>query len=143
MVDSRSLFYPVPRFNPSPTVSNFIDLAGIISVKISTAEFGLNAAGDHRIEHGAARVVADAVQQFAARAHFLDRRQVAALVVDAGQSVADELLRDVGNAILAAPVQLRRRKGGPIADFVENAARRVRDTSVEFAPLVAVVSAAG
>src|SRR5215467_4683539 len=42
MVDSRSLFYPVPRFNPSPTVSNFIDLAGIISVKISTAEFGIN-----------------------------------------------------------------------------------------------------
>src|SRR5262249_4653770 len=42
MVDSRSLFYPVPRFNPSPTVSNFIDLAGIISVKISTAEFGFN-----------------------------------------------------------------------------------------------------
>src|SRR5262249_29431556 len=46
MVDSRSLFYPVPRFNPSPTVSNFIDLAGITSVKISTAEFGLKR--DHK-----------------------------------------------------------------------------------------------
>src|SRR5262249_12478699 len=44
MVDSRSLFYPVSRFNPSPTVSNFIDLAGIFSVKISTAEFGFNMA---------------------------------------------------------------------------------------------------
>ena len=65
------------------------------------------------------RLVAHAVQQFAARAHLLKRRQIAAFVVHAGQAVADELLRDVRDPVAVA---LRRLLGGerlPLADAVE------------------------
>src|SRR5215813_9063849 len=62
MVDSRSLFYPVPRFNPSPTVSNFIDLAGLISVKISTAEFGFQQIC-RRAQNGIALIFGDEEQR--------------------------------------------------------------------------------
>ena len=58
--------------------------------------------GDHRVEHAAARLVAHAMMQIAARAHFLDRREIAALVMHAGQAVADELLRDVRDAVALA-----------------------------------------
>src|SRR5262249_32147179 len=102
-----------------------------------------NAARDHRIEHVGTRFVADTVQQIAAQPHFLDGCKVAALVVDAGQPVAGELLRNVGNAILTAPVQLRRRKRGPTTDIVENAACPARYSSVEIALLIAVVGPTG
>ena len=46
--------------------------------------------------------VADAVQQLAARAHLLQRGQVAALVMHARQAVAHELLRDVRDAVALA-----------------------------------------
>ena len=58
--------------------------------------------GDHRLEHPAAGLVADAMQQLAARAHLLQRRQIAAFVVHAGQAVADELLRDVREPVAIA-----------------------------------------
>ena len=61
-----------------------------------------DAAGDHRIEHAAARLVAHAMVEIAARADFLDRREVAALVMHARESVAHELLRDVRDAVAVA-----------------------------------------
>jgi hypothetical protein len=91
----------------------------------------------------AAGFIADPVQQVAAGAHLLDGRQVAAFVVDAGQPVADELFRDVGNAILAALIDLRRREHRPITHVVEDAARPVRHSSIEIAVLVAAVGPTG
>jgi hypothetical protein len=55
------------------------------------SEAGLDAAPDHGVEDLAAGLVADPVQKIAARAHVLDRRQVASLVMDARQSVSHEL----------------------------------------------------
>ena len=46
--------------------------------------------------------VAHAMQQVAARPHILQRRQIAAFVVDARQPVADELLGDVRDAVAVA-----------------------------------------
>ena len=73
------------------------------------AEAAHDAAGDHRVQHAAARLVAHAMVQVAARAHFLDRRQVAALVMHARQAVAGELLRDVRDAVALALRRLLRR----------------------------------
>ena len=66
------------------------------------AEAARDAAGDHRLEHVAARFVAHAMQQVAARAHLLQRRTDAALVMHAGEAVADELLRDVRQPVAVA-----------------------------------------
>ena len=56
------------------------------------AEAGLDAAGDHRVQHLAAGFIADPVQQISARPHLLQRRQIAAFVMHAGHPVAHELL---------------------------------------------------
>ena len=67
------------------------------------AEAGHDPGGDHRVEDASAGLVADAVQQVAARPHILQRRQIAALVVDAGQPVADELFGDVRQPVATSP----------------------------------------
>ena len=89
----------------------------------SSPNAGLDAVRDHRVQHAAARLVADAVPQLAARAHVLHRRQVAALVVHAGQAVARELLRDVRESVARALLDLRRRERRPRARPAERAPR--------------------
>ena len=66
------------------------------------AEAGLDAARDHVFEHLAAGFVADSMEQLAASAHVLNRRQVAAFVMHARQPVAHELLGDVRDAVALA-----------------------------------------
>ena len=106
------------------------------------AETGFDAAGDHRLQHFAAGLVAHAVQQVSARAHLLQREQIAALVVYAGQAIADELLGDVGQPVAVALHRLLRGKGRPLADPVERARRPVGNPAVEVAVGVAVESSA-
>ncbi len=67
------------------------------------AETGHDAAVDHRFEHFAGGLVADAVQEFSARPHLLQGRQVAAFVVHARDAITDELLGNVGQAVAVAP----------------------------------------
>ena len=67
-------------------------------------------AADHGIEHAARRLVADAMMEIAARTDVLKCREIAALVMDARQSIADELLRDVGQTISVSLCTLLRRE---------------------------------
>ena len=105
-------------------------------------EAGLDAGGDHRFQHVALRLVAHPVQQFAAGAHVLNRRQVAALVMHAGEAVACELLRDVRDAVASALLVLGGREGGPRADRAERIHGAVGDPAVELAVGILVVGAA-
>ena len=73
------------------------------------AETTLDAGADHGLERAAVDLIADAVPEIAAGADILHRRQVAALMMHAGQTVARELFRDVGNAFARARFHLRRR----------------------------------
>ena len=66
-----------------------------------------------------AGLVAHAMQQIAARAHLLQGEQIAALVMHAGEAVADELLGDEGQPVAVALQGLVRGKGRPLADAVE------------------------
>src|SRR5437870_1860719 len=69
--------------------------------------------------------------QVAARADILDRRQVAALVMHAGETVANELLRDMRDPIAVA---LRVRVGAerrPLPYAVEDVARPIGHAAVE------------
>ena len=103
------------------------------------AKAGLDTAGDHRVEHLAGGFVAHAVKQFAARPHLLQRRQIAAFVVHAGQAVADELFRDVCQAIAAALVASASAVNVcRLPDAVEHATRAVGDAAVEIAVRIAV-----
>ena len=90
------------------------------------AEAGLDAAGDHRLQHLAAGLIAHPVQQISARPHLLQGEQIAALVVHAGQAIADELLGDVCQPVAVALQRLFRGKGRPLADPVERAPSRGR-----------------
>ena len=83
------------------------------------AEAGRDAAGDHRLQHLAAGLVAHPVQEVSARPHLLQGEQIAALVMHARQAIADELLGDVGQPIAVALQRLFRGKGRPLADLVE------------------------
>ena len=66
------------------------------------AEAGRDAAGDHRLQHFAVGLVAHPVQQVSARPHLLQREQIATLMVDAGQAIADELLGNVRQPVAIA-----------------------------------------
>ena len=90
----------------------------------------------------AGRLVAHAVEQLAAGADVLDRGQVAAFVVDAGQAVAHELLGDVGDAVAVALCPLLGREGRPLADAVERVAGAIGDAAVQLAVGVLVEGAA-
>ena len=59
------------------------------------AEAGHHAARDHGVQHLARGLVTDAMKQLPTRAHFLQRREVAAFVMHAGDTVTHELLRNV------------------------------------------------
>ena len=97
---------------------------------------------NHRVEHAAAGLVADAVPKLAAGANVLHGAQVAALVVHRGEAVAGELPGDVRHAIARALLDLRRRVGGPRADLVEGGGGEIRHPAVQLAGRVLVVGAA-
>src|SRR5213593_4442881 len=90
------------------------------------AEPRRDSACDHCFENAAVHLVADTVQQIAARTHLLQRKQVAALVVDARQAVADELLRDVREPVATTLDGLVGRKGLAVAGIGEYTSRAVR-----------------
>src|SRR6187200_2939334 len=83
------------------------------------------------------------MMQIAARAHFLDRREVAALVVHARQAVARELLRDVRDAIAVALRDLLRRERWPLSGPTHRSSRPVRHASVELSARVTIEGSAG
>src|SRR5262249_58085072 len=66
----------------------------------------------------------------------------AALVVDAGKAIADELLGNVGQPIAVALEPLLRGKGRPPADLVDLVTRTVGHAAVQFTVRVAVKSSA-
>src|SRR5262245_8917174 len=105
------------------------------------AEAGLDPAGDHRVENSTAHFIADAVPEITTHAHVLDGRQVATLVMNARQAIADELLGDVRDPFSAPTLQLRWCQCWTSPHFVEHRARRVGDAAGELALLVAVVCA--
>ena len=82
--------------------------------------------GDHRVQHLAAGLIAHPVQQIAARPHLLQREQIPAFVMHAGQAVADELFGDVGQAVAIALLRLLGGEVGALADLVEHASSRDR-----------------
>ena len=83
------------------------------------------------------------MQQLATRTHLLQSGQIAAFVVDAGQTIADKLFGDVGQPVAIALQLLLFGKRFALADFVEYASRAVGDAAVQFAVFVAVVGSAG
>ena len=107
------------------------------------AETGHDAAGDHRVQHLAAGFVAHPMQEFAARPHLLQSRQIAALVVDAGHAITHELFGNVCQPVAVALQPLLFGKGRPLADAVERAPGPVGDPAVEVAIGVAVEGPAG
>ena len=86
----------------------------------------------------AARLVADAVQQVAARADVLERREIAALVMDAGQPVPDELFRDVRQPVAFALLALLGREGRSLPHAIQCAARAIGHSAVEVPPLASL-----
>ena len=88
------------------------------------------------------RLKAHPVQQFAARPHLLERKQIAAFVMHAGQAITDELLGDVGQPVAIALLLLFFGEGLAFANVVEYVSRAVGDASVEFAVCVVVVGSA-
>src|SRR5262249_46448260 len=69
------------------------------------------------------------------------REQVAALVVNAGEAVAHELLRDIGLGRAIALLNLVRGEYRPVTDLVEDEPRPVRNAAVEIAIAVAIIGA--
>ena len=63
------------------------------------SETSCDTARDHRLQQVAGNFKADAVQQFTACAHLLQRAQIAAFVMHTCESVADELLRYESQAV--------------------------------------------
>ena len=107
------------------------------------AEAGLQAGADHPLEDLADGFVADPVVQLAAGAHVLQREQVAALVVHAGQAVADELLGDVRQSVAPPLIGLRVGEGLALAHLVERRVGPVGDAAVQVARRIPVVGPAG
>src|SRR5688572_9544600 len=106
------------------------------------ADAAHDAALDHRIEHAAAGRVAHAMMQIRARADFLDGGEVATLVMDAGQPVARELLRDVRDPVALALGALFGSERRPLANAVEDAAGTIGDAPIELPTGVAIERAA-
>ena len=101
------------------------------------AEAGHDAARDHRVQHPAARLVAHAVMQVAARADLLQRGQVAALVMHAGEAVPNELFRDVREPVAVALRGLLGRERGSPSDSIQRGPRAIGHSAVERAVCVA------
>src|SRR5262249_58632105 len=89
------------------------------------------------------RLVAHAVEELSALAYLLQREQIAAFVVHAGEAVADELLRDVREPVAVAAPGLVGGPAAPGADPAEHGPRAIGDAAVRVAQLVAVEGAAG
>src|SRR3954454_8122366 len=79
------------------------------------AEAGGDAGLDHRLEHVVGRLVANAMQKVAARPHLLQRGEIAALVMHAGEPIADELLGDESERVAVARARLGGAKALPLA----------------------------
>src|SRR2546425_7385306 len=77
-----------------------------------------------------------------AGAHFLKRSQVAALVVHAGQAVANKLFRDVREPIAFALIPLLCSKRRPLPNAVEYVARSIGHSAIELAICIAIEGAA-
>ena len=82
------------------------------------------------------------MMQIPAGADFLDGREVAALVMDAGQPVARELLRDVRDPVALALGALFGSERRPLPDAVEDAAGTIGDAAIELPVRVAIERAA-
>ena len=97
---------------------------------------------DHGLQNIPAGFEAHPVQQFAASPHLLERKQIAAFVVDAGQAITNELFGDVCQPVAVALLLLFCREGLALAYVVEYVTRAIGDSSVKFAVFVVVVSSA-
>ena len=102
------------------------------------AESGANACGDHRLQVSVAELKVDPMQQLAAVADLLDRRQIAVLVMHARQSIANELLGHVCRAVPAPLLLFLCRELGTLAGLVEHAERVVGHASIQVSVGVAV-----
>ena len=106
------------------------------------AEPGLDAIGDHRIEHRAIGLVTHPVQQLAARPYVLQRRQVATLVVHAGQAIAGIGLGHVRGTRPPPGLALGGAELRPCADLVEHIHGIVGDPAIQLAVRPAIERAA-
>src|SRR4029079_6166672 len=94
-------------------------------------------------QHVAGNFEADAMQQLAARPYFLERAQIAAIMVHTRESVTHELLRYESQAVAIALLALLRREGSPGSDALDGVSREIGDSAGQFTCLVPVVRASG
>ncbi len=106
-------------------------------------ETGRNAVLDHPLQHVVHGFVAHPVLEVSAGPYLLQSKEVAALVVHAGQAVADELLGDEGQRVAIAQPCLLCGVARPHADIVEHRPGAVGHPAVEFAVRVAVEGPGG
>src|SRR4029079_119331 len=93
-------------------------------------------------QHVAGNFEADAMQQLAARPYFLERAQIAAIMVHTRESVTHELLRYESQAIAIALLALFRREGSTGSDALDGVSRKIGDASTQVTCLISVVRAA-
>src|ERR1700735_3698515 len=82
------------------------------------------------------------MQKISARAYLLQSEQIAALMMDAGQSVLDELLRNVCQPVAAALLHLLLGERRTLADAVDPVGGPIGDAAVQIAIRVAIESSA-
>src|SRR5258708_2027185 len=80
--------------------------------------------------------------ELSAFTHFLNRREIAAFMMNARQTVAHELLRDVRDSVAISLRDLLGREGLAFADAAHCVARAVGDAAIELAIGVAIERAA-
>src|SRR5262249_26669254 len=97
----------------------------------------------HRVEHPAAYLIAHPVMEVAARTDLLQRREIASLVMNAGEPVADKLFGNVREPIALALFDLLLTERHARADAVECIARAIGDAPVQVAVRIAIEGAAG
>jgi hypothetical protein len=107
------------------------------------AEPAANACGDHPLQVGIVQLKVDPMQQLAAVADLLERRQISVLVMHARQPVANELLGDVSRPVPAALLLFLRRELRPHANFVEHSKRFVSHASAQISTGIAIEGPAG
>src|ERR1700722_11190722 len=84
------------------------------------AQSGGHSAGDHGLELRPFSLITHPMQQVATRSHLFKRVQIATLVTDARQSKANELLRNISQAIAVTAHALFWRIGTSPAHFIED-----------------------
>ncbi len=118
-------------------------LPGCADAQPLIAESAANARGDHPLQVGIVQLEVHPMQQLAAVADLLERRQISVLVMHARQPVANELLGYMSRAVPATLLLFLRRELRPHADLVEHGKRLVSHTPAQISAGIAIEGPAG